>query len=136
MPKERVIKALNDIELYLQELVGYKIASINDLRDVKNYRAVSMTLFSLLNRVIDLGQEAIIEKKAGMPSSYKDIFKILYEKKIIDKNELKEFEKLISLRNMLSHEYFRIDEGNIFQAIKKTALIRSFVKKIKEVFKS
>ena len=43
-----------------------------------------MLVFSLVNSAIDLGNEIISAKKLEMPQSYKEIFEILANNKLID----------------------------------------------------
>jgi len=135
MNKERIINILSDIKKYLSDLEKIKIKNLNDLKDINKYYAVSMILFSLLNRVIDLGQEIIISKNYGMPSTYKEIFKILCDRKIINDKMFLEFEKLVNLRNSLSHEYYRIDEKDIYNGLIKVNLIKQFVEVAKKEVK-
>lgn len=101
MDKERIVKILSDIENYLNDLEERNIRRSEDLTNVEKYYATSMILFSLLNRVIDLAQEVVLGKKLGMPASYKQIFRILSEKRLISRELFKEMEKFINLRNIL-----------------------------------
>jgi uncharacterized protein YutE (UPF0331/DUF86 family) len=94
-----------------------------------------MILFSLLNRVIDLAQEIVVGKKLGMPSSYKDMFRILRERGFIDKESLGKMERLVELRNILSHEYYRVGSGEIFQAANDINIIKEFVQEMKKRMK-
>jgi len=135
MDRERIIKIMSDIEKYLSDLKDRNIRSLEDLKDIEKYYATSMILFSLLNRVIDLGQEIVIGKKFGMPSSYKEIFRILFERKIIDKSTFENMEKFVDLRNILSHEYYRAEAAVIFKAVKNIGVIKNFVEKARSVMK-
>lgn len=134
MDKERIISILSDIEKYLNDLKEMKVNSLDDLDSMEKYYASSMILFSLLNRVIDLGQEIVISKKLGMPSSYKDVFRILFSRKIIGTELFKEMETFVDLRNALSHEYHRVDKNYLFDAIGNIDTVRKVVEKLgKEV---
>lgn len=132
---DRIITMLMDIERYFRDLESFGIKSKNDLGTPANYYGVSMVLFSLLNRVIDLAQEIVIKKKMGMPSAYKDNFRILKREGIIDESLLNDLEKLTGLRNMLSHEYYRIEQKDIFEGIKRLKAVRIFLEKIKKAMK-
>lgn len=132
MDRERIIKIMSDIEKYFSDLESREIKGLDDLKDIEKYYATSMILFSLLNRVIDLGQEVIISKKFGMPSSYKDTFRILFERRIIEGGMFEELKKFIDLRNVLSHEYYRIDENDIFYAVQKIRVVKNFVGRMKK----
>lgn len=132
MDKERIVKILSDIENYLNDLEERNIRRSEDLTNVEKYYATSMILFSLLNRVIDLAQEVVVGKKLGMPASYKQIFRILSEKRFISKELFKEMERFVNLRNILSHEYYRIGSDEIFQAVKKIDIVKKFVDLLKK----
>jgi len=135
MDREKIIKILSDIDKYLKDLEGRKIVSLGDLRNLEKYYACSMILFSLLNRVIDLGQEIVISKKFGMPSSYKDIFRLLYERRIVNKKNFEGLKKFVDLRNALSHEYYRADEKKIFDALQEIEQVEKFVSEAKNYLK-
>ncbi|NCN65747.1 MAG: DUF86 domain-containing protein [Candidatus Altiarchaeum hamiconexum] len=77
---------INDIEKYFGDLENLGIEKADDLDDRKNFYAVSMVLFTILNRAIDLGEEIVLSKNLGMPSTYKDIFRLLLKNKTIEKN--------------------------------------------------
>ncbi len=104
---------------------------LEDLDNIEKYYASSMVLFSLLNRVIDLGQEIVISKKLGMPSSYKDVFRILFSRKIIGNELFREMETFVDLRNALSHEYHRIDKNYLFDAIGNIDTVRKVVERLR-----
>jgi len=63
-----------DIERYLRDFRELKIERVGDLQDKKTFYAASMILFSLLNRVIDLGNEVVMAKSLGIPATYREIF--------------------------------------------------------------
>ena len=65
------------IEGYLQDLDDLNICRIKDLGDKRNFSAASMILFSLLNRVFDLGSEVAIAHNLGIPSTYREIFVLM-----------------------------------------------------------
>jgi len=92
-----------------------------------------MLLFSLLNRIIDLAQQVVIAKSLGMPVSYKDTFRILFENGLIDKRTFEQLKKFVELRNALSHEYYRIEHKDIFEALQKSGGLRAFVEKMKKM---
>lgn len=132
MDEERIISILSDIEKYMNDLKEMNVNRLEDLDNIEKYYASSMVLFSLLNRVLDLGQEIVISKKLGMPSSYRDIFRILLSRKIIGSDLFKKMEAFVDLRNALSHEYHRIDKGLIFDAINGIDTVRKVVERLRE----
>lgn len=94
-----------------------------------------MILFSILNRAIALGEEIIAGKKLGIPSTYKEIFKLLMQNKIIDKNMEKELSELVFYRNLLSHEYHDLSVDDVFFVYERIQAVRKFVEVVKIILK-
>jgi len=132
---ERIGKIISDIEKYFRDLEELKIEKIEDLEDKRNFYALSMALFSILNRTIDLGSEIVIANNLGMPSTYRDIFGLLGKNGFIDKALEKELSHLIFYRNVLSHEYYDLTEEDVFDVFKRLNLIKQFVEKVKELLR-
>jgi len=132
---ERIGKIISDIEKYFRDLEELKIEKIEDLEDKRNFYALSMALFSILNRTIDLGSEIVIANNLGMPSTYRDIFGLLGKNGFIDKALEKELSHLVFYRNLLSHEYYDLTEKDVFDVFKRLNLIKQFVEKVKELLR-
>ncbi len=79
--KERIGIIIRDINDYFAKLNDIKIKSACDLDELK-FDAVSMRIFFILNKTIDLGKEIVVSRNFGFPKSYGDIFNILGDKKI------------------------------------------------------
>jgi uncharacterized protein YutE (UPF0331/DUF86 family) len=133
---ERIGSIVSDIERYLEDLGELNISTQKDLNDKRNFYAVSMVLFTLLNRVFDLGNEVSIAHNMGIPSTYREIFTLLRKNGCISDNLSHEMIGLVTYRNLLSHEYHGIDEEKLFLLTTKIGTIREFVdqmqKKIRE----
>lgn len=110
---ERITHIIGDIEKYFTDLKEMEIKELDDLEDKKNFYSVSMILFSILNRAIDLGEEIVAGKKLGVPSTYKEIFKLLMQNKNIDKGMEKELSELVFYRNQRV-QYFWKDSNIIY----------------------
>jgi len=132
---ERIGKIISDIEKYLRDLEELKIKKIEDLEDKRNFYALSMALFSALNRTIDLGSEIVMANNLGIPSTYRDIFKLLSKNGFIDKTLEKELSRLVFYRNLLSHGYYDLTDKDIFDLLGRRDVIKQFVEKIKELLR-
>ncbi|MEM5832198.1 MAG: DUF86 domain-containing protein [Candidatus Aenigmatarchaeota archaeon] len=83
---------------------------------------------------IDIGNNIIQIKKFREPSSYKEIFDILWENKIIGKELKEELKKLASFRNVLVHLYTEIDLEIVYNVFKeKRVYLEEFAKAVKEL---
>ena len=109
---ERFGSIFSDIRKYLLDLEELDIRGEEDLIDKRNFYATSMILFSLLNRVFDLGSEMAISHNTGIPSSNREIFVLLQKDGLISRELGRELMGLVTFRNLLSHEYHGIDGKN------------------------
>lgn len=133
---ERIGKIISDIEKYFRDLEGLDIKEIEDLEDKKNFYSLSMVLFSILNRTIDLGEEMVIANDLGMPSTYREIFRLLAKNRFIDRGLEKRLSNLVFYRNLLSHEYYDLTEKDVFDVSKRTKAVKQFVNIVKDVIKN
>ena len=92
-----------------------------------------MVLFSLLNRVFDLGSEMAIAHNLGIPDTYREIFVLLRKNGIIENDLAHEMIGLVTFRNLLSHEYHGISEETLFNLTQKIASIRQFAGIMKDM---
>lgn len=132
---ERILKIFGDLERYSADLKQLKINGPGSLTKERFY-SLSMILFAMVNRAIDLGEEIVREHKMGISGSYKEIFQILKRNGVISKNTAKEMEYLVSMRNVLAHEYFDITEESIYQVYKKIGSVRQLAEEIKKFISS
>ncbi len=133
---ERLGSIFSDIKTYLDDLDSMKIRNIDDLRDKRNFYAVSMILFSLLNRVFDLGSEVVMAQNLGIPGTYREIFTRLEKNGIIDPDSAKQMIGMATSRNLLSHEYHGITEEKLLALVQKTGHIKAFVRHMQEVVRT
>jgi uncharacterized protein YutE (UPF0331/DUF86 family) len=132
---ERLGSICSDIRRYLRDLEDLNIREARDLYDKRNFYAVSMVLFSLLNRILDLGSEMTIAHDLGIPSTYREIFTLLWKNGFIDEDLSRELSRLVTYRNLLSHEYQGITEEQVFDLTKKVGVMKKFAKIMQEKIK-
>ena len=132
---ERIAFIVSDIDRYSRDLDELRISTMTDLQDKRNFYAVSMILFSLLNRVFDLGSEICIAHNLGIPTTYRDIFIMLQKNGIIGDDLARDMTGLVTYRNLLSHEYHGIDVAKLFALTKKIATIQDFSSLIRETIR-
>jgi uncharacterized protein YutE (UPF0331/DUF86 family) len=130
---ERIGKIISDIEKYLRDLEELDIKEVKDLADKKNFYATSMVLFSILNRTINLGEELVMANNLGMPSTYKEIFRLLVQNKLIDASLGQGLSNLVFYRNLLSHEYYELTEKDVLDVSSKINIVEEFVRRVKKL---
>lgn len=130
------------IFLYLKELVKnlekwkeYEKISEEEFLSNEDYQNMIMhCMLRAIQASIDIGNEIIRMKKFREPSSYKEVFEILYEKKVIGKDLKEELKFLAGFRNVLVHLYLEIDLKKIYKILKtKRGVLEEFAKIVKKL---
>lgn len=102
-----------------------------DVKDYFVYNTLAMECFQAANALIDLAQYILAKKKLGFPSTYRELFEILNEAGYISDDELKVFKRLAFLRNLITHEYYRISESELLEMVNLLEKCSDFVNRIK-----
>ncbi|MBI4653683.1 MAG: DUF86 domain-containing protein [Nitrospirae bacterium] len=71
--------------------------------------AVERNLHVAIECILDIGNHIIAEKGFEIPENSGDIIRILGEEKVIPSNFAKKIKDIAGFRNILIHEYTRID---------------------------
>ncbi len=78
---------------------------------------MAMERFQASNTLIDLAQYIVAKKKLGFPSTYRELFELLESEGYISEDELRTFKRLVFLRNLIAHEYYRISESELLEMV-------------------
>ena len=85
-------------------------------KDVSEYlvfNSLAMECFQAVNSAIELGELIVSEQNLGFPATYREIFELLHDAGVVTKENLNKMSKLIFLRNLIAHEYYRITEEEL-----------------------
>ena len=102
-----------------------------DVRDYFVYNTLAMECFQAVNTLIDIAQYIVMKKRLGFPSTYRELFEILEEAGYISEEELKAFKRLVFLRNLIAHEYYRISENELLEMVNLLEKCSDFVNRVK-----
>ncbi len=134
--KEQIAVMIKDIERYLSDLSEMDISDKKDLQEKEAYYAVSMVIFSVMNRAIDIGNEVISgSKEIPIPGTYKETFDILSENKALTPETASGMTKLMKYRNIIAHEYYRLSTEEIFKLKTDILKVEKFILEIKKFLK-
>lgn len=81
--------------------------------------AAERYLHLAIESLLDIGNHIISDQGFRKPETYTDIFQILAEQHIIPPELLKELEGMAAFRNILVHDYLRLDLEKIYHFIQK-----------------
>ena len=132
--EERVLELLR----VMRENIGY-IGSVDlknikkDKDNIKDYYFVSMALFTLLNKMLELAEEMVdcLDVKR-YPTKYIEFFEVLKSEDVIDKNMFSKLKSFVEYRNDIAHEYNEIMEEEIVWCVKNLSYIEYFMRIAKE----
>ncbi len=120
MKKEKIYANFESIDKYLKNLEEFKFKNLNDFEQRFNdYLSVSMSLFTILNSCIEIGEVIIDLKKLKIPSTYREIFTILGMNKIISQELAENLPMYMRQRNMIAHQYDEIKIDEIYDLYEK-----------------
>ena len=116
--KELVAARLEKIREYLKTL---NIIQKHDLQKFKNDTFIHATaeryLHLSIECLLDIGNHIISDRGYRKPETYADIFQILAEENIISQELLKELEGMAAFRNVLVHDYLKLDLDKIYKIV-------------------
>jgi len=120
-----------DVDLVIEERLRLLREYLRDLRaeqdvtfeqyreDKKLRRFVERTLQIAVEACLDIGNHIIAREGFRYPEDNKDIFQVLYEEGLIPKELLPRLIKMAGFRNLMVHEYAKIDDAAVYGILKK-----------------
>ena len=118
MKENRIIDKINDIEKFLEELESIMPFDFEEYENDFKIRAVCERNFEkIIEVVVDLAFIIIKENKMKIPEEDKRAFDILASSKIISSGLSEKLKEAKGMRNIIAHEYGKIDDEKVFKAI-------------------
>jgi uncharacterized protein YutE (UPF0331/DUF86 family) len=115
MDNDRLLEKIDEMENYLRELEEYLPEQEEDyLNNGLRKRACERTFQLACENLLDICNLIISEKGYGMPSDSKDSVRKLAENRILPASLSTRLEELVGFRNMLVHQYGRVDDSRSY----------------------
>lgn len=132
-----LMKKISEIEKYFQMVLKYRKYNEDEIKNNdERYGALQRYLYLLCQATIDLAEAVISYYSFRLPSNYGEIFSILNENNLIDKDLTEKMIKMTGFRNILAHDYGELDFKKVYQILIKDADdIKKFVNIIKNSLK-
>lgn len=134
--REQISTMMKAVERYLSDLSEMGMGGKADLAEKEAYYAVSMVVFAVMTRVIDIGNEVISGSESiPVPGSYAEAFEVLAKNKVISPRVAAEMTRLVKYRNIIAHEYYRLSTDELFRLKKDVVHAELFIEEIKKFLK-
>ncbi|NLW22571.1 MAG: DUF86 domain-containing protein [Tissierellia bacterium] len=126
---EVIKQRLNQLSTSLSKIERFKEVSLEEfLKNDIIQDVVEYNLFIAINMMIDIATHIVVDNNLGNPETLGEAFSILNKKKYLSDEETKIYKKMVGLRNILSHEYIKIDKNIIYDIIKNNLIdIKKFI---------
>ena len=121
MVKREVVAArLEKLREYFQTL---RSVQKNDLHRFKKapfiHGAAERYLHLSIECLLDIGNHIIADRGYRKPETYGEILQILAEEGVISEKLFHELEGMAAFRNVLVHDYLKLDLDKVYQVIKE-----------------
>lgn len=118
--KNLILRKISALDEYLKQINEYTDISLKVYAsDWKSQRIVERTLQMMIETCMDISGHIISDEKFRIPETYADMFRILVENKILDESQLAAFDKMAKFRNIIVHNYEKIDPEIVIGILKK-----------------
>ena len=130
----RITEKINEIYRYLEELGSIAPSGFNEYKSsIEKKAACERYAEKIVEAVTDLAFLTIKNNNLKIPEDDIDAFNILLENKIIDDNLRSRLKNAKGMRNIISHQYGKVDDEIVFTAITEELDkdVRDFIECIK-----
>lgn len=118
--KSLILRKLSALDEYLKQIKEYAKISLKDYAaDWKIQRIVERTLQMMIETCLDVAGHIISDEKLRVPETYADMFRILVQNGILKESRREAFEKMAKFRNIIVHDYEKIDAGIVISVLQK-----------------
>jgi uncharacterized protein YutE (UPF0331/DUF86 family) len=133
MPDRTVVSSkLRFLREYLQDLKEYEDISLETYQtSKKDQRFVERTLHLACECCLDIAAHLISRRGFREPRNNKDLFMVLYENQVIGEETHQSMAKMAKFRNIVVHDYARIDPGIVIGILRNDLkYLRHFGKEV------
>lgn len=120
----------------LESKISNLLLHLNNLKDLNKIKkktkyeetyGIAMALFQAINYTIDIADYLVTKKKLGFPETYAETFDVLFQYKIIDDEQKTDLKSLCEYRNIIAHEYHKINKEELEEINDKIKSIYDFI---------
>jgi len=136
MQDDRIKDKITEIEQFIGELESIFPFDFEEYKSDFKIKAVCERNFEkIVEAVIDLVFIIIKERKLKIPEDDESSFNILRNENIISEVLAKKMKEAKGMRNVIAHEYGKIDDEKVFQAVNEELIsdVREFLNSIKYI---
>ncbi|MBU1209634.1 MAG: DUF86 domain-containing protein [Proteobacteria bacterium] len=116
-------RKLAQVDSYLGQMREFSKISLTAYKnDWKTQRIVERTLQILIEVCVDIANHIISDQGMRLPTGYADTFEVLQEVKVISKRLGVTMAKMAKFRNIVVHQYEKIDPVIVVSILRKNLI--------------
>ena len=117
--RELVLRKVAALEQYLAELDEFRHITLESyVAERKTQRIVERTLHLAIETCLDLAEHLIADRRLRVPASHAETFEILRDAALIPTPLAGSLVQMARFRNILVHDYARIDAGRVVSILR------------------
>ena len=118
--KSLIMRKIAELELYMEQIGEFSGIGLEEYRrEWRTQSIVERTLQIMIETCADIANHIIADSKMRLPTSYADTFRVLAENDMISAELLSVMEKMAKFRNIVVHQYDRVDAEIVMLILKK-----------------
>ncbi len=118
LDRERILAKLAELESYLEELRGIMPQSFTEYqRSTEKRRACERLLQLAIEATVDICALIVKGLRLGLPGEEDDLFERLHRAGVISERMCRRLREMKGLRNILVHEYARVDDRLVYEVL-------------------
>ncbi len=115
-----ILRKLADLDLYLRQVSEFRAITVESYRaDWKTQRIVERTLQMAIEVCADVANHVIADRGLRVPTTYAESFEVLEQGGLLDSKLREVMVRMAGFRNVLVHEYTRIDEQIVIRILRQ-----------------
>jgi len=115
-----ILRKLAELEEYHKQIKEVSNVTVNEYQnDWKLQRIIERTLQMMIETCADIASHIISDRKFRIPNTYSEAFEILYENNIIAKELFTTMHKMAKFRNIVVHQYDKVDADIVVGIMKR-----------------
>jgi uncharacterized protein YutE (UPF0331/DUF86 family) len=116
--RDRVLAKLDELDGYLSELRSVTPRGLEEYARIEKKRSCERLLQLAIEATIDACAMLVSGLRLGLPGEENDLFEKLAGRGVISEGMTAMLRRMKGMRNLLVHEYGRIDDELVFETVR------------------
>jgi uncharacterized protein YutE (UPF0331/DUF86 family) len=117
LDRERILAKIDELDGYLRELNQIKPTKFEEYQKIEKKRSCERVLQLCIESVIGTCALLVVGLRLGLPAEEDDLFEKLEQGGIITSSRKETLRSMKAFRNILVHEYGRIDDELVYEIL-------------------